>query len=157
NRTIGIDDHVAGSVCWRRKTHIGQIGLGRQVTNRGVQRHFVVVASKVGIDLRLAIAKRIDRETKTRSPVVDEGVTRNGSLHPVLLPTQAKVHGHVTVQVPRVINVTGDVAARAVGIAFSELATVLLQIDLASNAVCRGVQGADVATSASNAQTERSV
>src|SRR6185369_2185239 len=147
NGTIGVDDHVTGGVCRRSPAKIGQIRFRRQVTDRSIKRHLVVVTTEIGIDLGFAVANGIDRHPKTRSPVINKGMAGHGTLHAVLLPAEAEIESDEAIDRPRVVAVGSDVASGAKRGAYAEFPAVLLEVNPTSHAIGCGVQRADGAVS----------
>src|SRR2546423_13986757 len=87
-------------VAWtnhRRKPQTSQVQLITQRANVSIQRHLVVIAGSVEINLGLALYPGVIDDTQTRSPVVSEGVVLRRSPHLVLFPAYAKPQAQVFV------------------------------------------------------------
>ncbi len=80
-------NHTAGG--GRSKPQREKVFLGAEGANGRIQRSLIVVTGEVAEDLRLAVAKRIDRNTEARRPVVGEGVVNIGSLPSATAPSDS--------------------------------------------------------------------
>ena len=123
----------------RRKKCELRIFFVAERADRHIQRNCVTGTREVAIDLGLAVAPWINGQAETRRPVISEGIVHlrwlvvvQGivvlrALHRLLFPAIAGVHSDVPVDLPRVADIRGVIAAVRIEGWGAEEASILQQ------------------------------
>src|SRR6185312_4856298 len=117
---------------------VTEISFRTQGPDCRIERHLVVIASEVGVELALAIALWIDYNPQPGPPVVGEGVVRRGAAHRVLFPAQTHADTDKLIHLPNVIGIPGIVKSLSRSYVATCLPTSLLQRNTRCCTWCKG-------------------